>query len=245
MKYSFFGYGNLAKALVRGLIGTGVRADDITVAAKSGATKETARSEGLNVAEKISDLALDVLFLATKPTPFRENAAAFAEGFGGTKVVSLMPGMPEEEVSAVFGKPVLTVTPTLGIGLGGDVIAVSDADGFSDVKETLSKLGRVIVCDREKLMKITVAASCGLGFAADILAAYQKNAMALGLSEDECVAIVSSIFTSAAAMPPFDGLAAKVATKGGITEKGIAAMNKTLDETVKSAFDAAREVLKI
>ena len=245
MKYSFFGYGNLAGAIVKGLTGAGVSASDITVFAKTDATKDYARSNGLRVAEGIQGLPSDVLFLATKPAPFRENAESFKQGFENTKVVSLMPGMPAEEVEEIFGKPVLTVIPTLGIRLGHDVIAVSDREGFDDVKEILSKLGRVIVCDREKLLKVTVAASCGLGFAADILEAYRKNVSSLGLSDEESVAIVSSIFASAAAMPPYGELASKVATKGGITEKGLAAMNKTLDGTIKSAFDAAREALKI
>ena len=245
MKYSFFGYGNLAKSIVKGLISTGAAPEDITVFAKSDATKEYARSQGLRVADGIGGLASDILFLATKPAPFRENAASFGTGFNGTKVVSLMPGMPEKEVAEIFGKPVLTVIPTLGIGLGHDIIAVSETDGFDDVKAVLSKLGRVFVCDREKLLKITVAASCGLGFAADILEAYRKNVASLGLSDEESAAIVSSIFASAAEMPPFDELASKVATKGGITEKGLAAMDETLDDTVKSAFDAARAALNI
>ena len=245
VKYSFFGYGNLAKAIVKGLVGAGVSPSDVTVLAKTDATKDFARSNGLNVADGIPGLASDVLFLATKPAPFRENAESFSSGFENAKIVSLMPGMPEEEVEAVFGKPVLTAIPTLGIGLGHDIIAVSDREGFDDVKAVLSRLGRVIVCDREKLLKVTVAASCGLGFAADILEAYRRNVSALGLSPEESEVIVSSIFTSAAAMPPYGELASKVATKGGVTEKGLAAMEKTLDGTIKSAFDAAREVLKI
>ncbi len=245
MKYSFFGYGNLAKAVVKGIVKAGVSKSDITVFAKTDATKDFARSEGLCVASDIKGLASDVLFLATKPAPFRENADSFKTGFENTKVVSLMPGMPEDEVAAVFGRPVLTVIPTLGIGLGNDIIAVSETEGFDDVKALLMKCGRVFVCGMERLLKVTVAASCGVGFAADILAAYKKCVSDLGFTDEESEAITSSVFASASAMPPFDGLAGKVATKGGITEKGIAAMNETLDCTVRSAFDAAREVLKI
>ena len=245
MRYSFFGYGNLAKAVVKGILKSGVSKSEITVYAKTDTTKELARSEGLCVASDISGLASDVLFLATKPAPFRENADKFKNGFEKTRTVSLMPGMPEEEVAAVFGRPVLTVIPTLGISLGNDIIAVSGTEGFDDVKTLLSKCGRVFVCDRERLLKVTVAASCGLGFAADILAAYEKCVAGLGFSEEESEAITASVFASAAEMKQFGVLASKVATKGGITEKGIAAMNETLDGTVKSAFDAARETLKI
>lgn len=245
MKLGFLGYGHLARAIDSGIKLRGLLApENICVCAKSQETLALAKSGGHRTALSAGELFenCDLIVLAIKPKVFREMKPELAKAdVSGKRIVSVMASVSLDELKSVFACPVLRVIPTIAISGARDVIGCLDSDNFADVFNALSSLGDVIKLDEPGLDRLTVAASCGLGFAAHILEAYRLECVRFGFSEAESGFIVRQIFGFAAEENDFNALRTLVATKGGSTEAGITAMNDELSSSLRSAFDAAAE----
>ena len=151
-----------------------------------------------------------------------------------------MAGISEAEIKEIVGVPVMRVIPTLAASKGRDIIGICGTV-FNDVKAMLERIGTTFICEEKNLPAITVAASCGLGFAAQVLESYKNAVMGLGFDEEQAIAITATTFANATLLPPFSELAQKVATKGGVTEKGLAEMkDRGLDTLFVSAFEKAK-----
>lgn len=255
MKLGFLGYGNLARALTRGLCrpGRALAPRDVTVTAHTSATLEAAAAAGHAVCADAAALfaACDTVVLAIKPYVFRELAEEL-KGYitPGHRVISVMCAVHIDEIQAALGCPVLRVMPTLAAADACDILGYSDAAQFGDVVPLLRTLGDALPMDEPMLDRLTVAASCGLGFAAHILEAYKRECLVLGFDDEQSDAIVRRMFTYAAAAQSNDpersedGFAAlerRVATRGGATEAGNLAMDASLREALAAAFAAAGE----
>ena len=151
-----------------------------------------------------------------------------------------MAGITEAEIKEIVGVPVMRVIPTLAAAKGKDIIGICGTV-FNDIKAMLDSIGSTFVCEEEKLPAITIAASCGLGFAAQVLESYKNAVKSLGFDEEQAVSITATTFSNAALFSPFSELAQKVATKGGVTEKGLAEMKERgLDTLFIAAFEKAK-----
>lgn len=250
MKLGFLGYGNLARALTRGLCRSGgaLAPQDVTVTARSEATLEAARAAGHGVCRTAEQLfaSCDTVVLAVKPYVFRELAGSL-RGFitPAHRVISVMCAVHIDELETALGCPVLRIMPTLAAADACDILGYSDAAGFGDVIPLLRTLGDALPMDEDMLDRLTVAASCGLGFAAHILEAYRCECRALGFDDEQSEVIVRRMFAyaagagSAADADGFAALERRVATRGGATEAGNLAMDAELRRALAAAFDAA------
>lgn len=244
LKHGFLGFGNLPSSLSRGLVEAGaLSAHDVLVYDKSEQAMEKAKALAFDVALNFETLLSqsETLWLAVKPNVFRSLADAFRQNKKKfVRCVSVMAGVSEKEIADIVGVPVMRVIPTLAAAKGQDIIGICGTV-FDDVKEMLDKIGTTFSCEEKNLPAITVAASCGLGFAAQVLESYKNAVMGLGFSETEASTITAATFTNAASLPPFGELAQKVATKGGVTEKGLAEMKaRDVDGLFVAAFEKAK-----
>lgn len=246
MKIGFYGFGHLAKAVASGLLTKELCAPaDLFILAKSEQTKEDAKNNGFHVSPDGETLfkSCDIVFLAIKPAVFKELKASFSKtAIGNTKIVSLMASIGLCELQETFGQPVLRVMPTIAIKEGHDIIGMTDPTGFEEVAALFEKLGKVHLLDEQRLDSLTVAASCGPGFAAKVLESYAASCMKLGFSKEQALSITAAIFSFAASRQgedPFKTLKEQVATKGGVTEAGNLAMGNTLEEAFDFAFTTA------
>lgn len=257
MKLGFLGYGNLARALTQGLCrpGGALEPHEVTVTARSEATLETARAAGHVVCRTAGELfaACDTVVLAVKPYIFRELASELRGYITPThRVISVMCAVHLDELRAALGCPVLRVMPTLAAADACDILGYSDATQFPDIVPLLRTLGDALPLDENMLDRLTVAASCGLGFAAHILETYKRECMALGFNDGQSDAIVRRMFAYAAdadrgpsaadgdaGEDGFTALERRVATRGGATEAGNLAMDTELRRALAAAFAAA------
>ena len=250
MKLGFLGYGNLARALARGVCGQGVLpAENIYICAKTEQTLAYARNLGhgtLGSAEQLF-AECDVVVLAIKPKIFREMSAELS-GIDtcGKKVISVMAAVKLDELTAVMRCPVMRVMPTLAAADGLDIMGYSCCGDFEDIIPALSKLGDALCLEEDMLERLTVAASCGLGFAAHILEAYKRQCQEFGFDAEQAQAITRRMFTYAAQSENgFDALESRVATRGGVTEAGNLAMDARLRGALDAAFYTAGEKVGI
>lgn len=265
MKLGFLGYGNLAKALTAGLCrdGGALTPAQITVTAHTAATLALAASHGHGTVPDARTLfsECDTVVLAIKPRVFRELADELAAYITPHhRIISVMCAVHIDEISAALGCPVMRVMPTLAAAEGCDILGYTPVEGadYSDVIALLGSLGDALEMNEHMLDRLTVAASCGLGFAAHILEAYKRECLRLGFDDAQSDAIVRRMFVFAAesgksaaeaggeknAAPVADSftrLEARVATRGGATEAGNLAMDADLRAALSAAFNAAGE----
>lgn len=254
MKFGFLGYGNLARAIVRGIMSQNLMSpDDICVYAKTEATLSYARARGhlsCGTAQELFSVC-DVVFIAIKPKVFFDISSELSDiNVRGKRVVSLMAAVHIETIKRVFACPVMRVMPSLAAADAVDVIGYSYeskyARIFDDVMNILSRLGDAVRLEEDMLDRLTVASACGLGFAAHILEVYKNECINYGFSPEQSEMITRRMFSYAAdggreSGQSFAELESRVATKGGATEAGNLAMDKPLREAVAAAFDAAGE----
>lgn len=244
LKHGFLGFGNLPFSLASGLVeATVMPTSEVIVFDKSEQAMRKAKDLGFDVALDFETLLCqgETLWLAVKPNVFRSLSNSFkASKKRYTRCVSVMAGITEAEIKEIVGVPVMRVIPTLAAAKGKDIIGICGTV-FNDIKAMLDSIGSTFVCEEEKLPAITIAASCGLGFAAQVLESYKNAVKSLGFDEEQAVSITATTFSNAALFYPFSELAQKVATKGGVTEKGLAEMKERgLDTLFISAFEKAK-----
>lgn len=159
----------------------------------------------------------------------------------GKRVISVMAAVAESEIASVFSCPVMRVMPTIAITDARDIIGYYTKGGFDDIIQGLKTLGDAVSLDEDSLDRLTVASSCGLGFAAHMMQIYKDECKKFGFSDADSVLIVKRIFAYAADCGDFDALEKLVATKGGATEAGISAMDEDQKKAISEAFDKSAE----
>ncbi len=247
MKLGLLGYGNLAKAFDAGIAKAGLLpAKDIYIFDKYEPTLAEARAKGHGTVTEIKELfaACDVVAFLIKPKIFRELKPELIQlETRGKRIISPMAAVHTDEISEVFSCPVLRLMPTLAVAEAADIIGYcsSDARAFDDILGGLSHLGKTISLDDDMLDRLTVASSCGLGFAAHIMESYKNECVEHGFTPEQSEAITRQIFSFTAGTGSFSDLEHRVATKGGATEAGILAMDVDLKKSIAAAFAGAAE----
>ena len=188
MNFGIIGYGNLGKALVRGLYSTGIKQENIIVNARTEKTRNSVH-QGLPrvyvTADKkeLVEMA-EVLVIVVEPCNAPDVLAELAEyNINNKVIVSFMAGITRKEIRRMLGNSenntqVIRVMPNLAIANGNGILGINydDCDNMA-VQETLrafENLGYMLRLDEEHLDYITVTAASGIAFAASIMDSYQK-----------------------------------------------------------------------
>ena len=243
MKLGFLGFGNLAKALVTGFSGAGdIVPSDVTVLTKTEQSMNEAVKNGFNAAGNLTQLltGCDTFVIAVKPYVFDSLADEIKSSKKTFKhTVSVMAGVKAADIEKITETPFLRVIPTLAAEKRSDIIGIYGEEN-TEFEKMLSRIGVIMRLDEEKLAKFTVAASCGLGFAARVLDRYADAVEELGFDRTEAEMITAGIFTDASVMKNWTSLAGKVATKGGVTERGLGYMDENnFNGFFKEVFNAS------
>ena len=135
MKIGFIGLGNMAKAMIGGMLDKQiVKPDEIIGTAKTQATREVVRDAyGIGVRNTNAEAAseADVLILAVKPQFLQEVIEEIrSEMSSGTLVISIAAGKTMEWIEEAFGRKIKLVrcmpnTPAL-VGAGCTGVCVND-----------------------------------------------------------------------------------------------------------------------
>lgn len=112
-KISFIGGGNMAQALISGLIGRGIKPTDITVADPSADIREQLKSQKINTVDptantetdnsQVAVKSADVIVLAIKPQVMSKVVADFSEVLDKQLVISVAAGLSTDSISNMLG----------------------------------------------------------------------------------------------------------------------------------------------
>jgi len=252
MKISFIGGGNMATALIGGLLKEGYSASDIHVVEPGELPRQAlVRDFGVTVSNS-ADAALagaDVIVMAVKPQNMREAAGAVAPHLSRQLVVSIAAGIRIADLSRWLGGHALVTrcmpnTPAL-IGAGITALYAPpavDSDGRASAERILGAVGRAVwVADEALLDPVTAISGSGPAYVFYFLEAIAEAGRELGLPEATVKDLAIETFIGAARLAAqsadsFANLRERVTSKGGTTAAALTVMN---DRSVKDALVAA------
>jgi pyrroline-5-carboxylate reductase len=252
---AFLGGGNMANALIGGLVSRGYDARSICVIEISAAARERVAAHGVRVstAPDAASEKADTLVLAVKPQDARAGLESVASTVKGKLVISICAGLRLAALSRWLGGHRNLVrcmpnTPALvGAGIAGLYALAEVADAERERAERiLSAVGEVVWVNDESLLD-TVTAVSGSGPAyvfwlIEQLAAFAERA---GIGSAEALKLATHTVLGSAKLAAQSGeppgtLRAKVTSKGGTTEAALKAFaHEQLAERFARALAAA------
>ena len=196
MKITFLGGGNMANALIGGLLKQGFPVADIRVVEPLAENRERlAGAFGIacRPAADASVLESDVLVLSIKPQQMREALAPIAGKLTRQLVISIAAGMRLTDISRWLGgysQLVRTMpnTPALiGAGITGLFADQSvDAEGRRRAELVLGAVGKTLWVAGEGMMDaVTAVSGSGPAYVFHFIEALRDAALALGFSEEQ------------------------------------------------------------
>jgi pyrroline-5-carboxylate reductase len=252
MKLGLIGAGNMASALARG-IGEPVLVHDVDEA-KARALAEAVGGEAVGSNAEVAERA-DVVVLCHKPKQLEEVAAEVA---GGARlIVSILAATTTEQLAGVYpDAAIYRFIPNMPTEVRRGVLCYIPGPRASEGPEdeilaVMGRAGAVIQLDEEPLIEPAMALmSCGPAFMTLVAESFAEAGAAHGLDPDDAMRMVVETMGGTAdylAQHSYDGpaLRARVATPGGVTEKGLITLEKRgLRDVCRAAVDTVVEATR-
>lgn len=263
MNITFIGGGNMATALVGGLVAKGFTPSAIKVVeVLAEARKRLADSFGVKCFEAPAAAVPfgDVVVLAVKPQQMREVAGALAGSLRRELVLSIAAGIRLVDLARWLGghgrlARCMPNTPALiGAGITGLYARPeAGAEGRAQAQAILEAVGEVIWVEDEGLLDpVTAVSASGPAYVFYFIEALERAAVELGLDAAGARRLAIQTFRGAAELaarsPEAPGtLRERVTSKGGTTERALATMQAdrvadSIVRAVRAAAERAREL---
>jgi pyrroline-5-carboxylate reductase len=245
---AFIGGGNMAQALVGGLLKSGRDAASVLVVEPNDTTRDRlARDFGV-AAQPAADerlAAAGLVVWAVKPQVFAAAAAPCRPFAGSALHLSVMAGVRSEAIAAATGAArivrAMPNTPALiGRGIAGlwaaDAVA---ADERAAVQSLLAPTGQTLwVAREEDLDAVTALSGSGPAYVFYVLEAMMQAGVEMGLPEAQARTLAQATFDGAAALAAAsplapDALRAQVTSPNGTTHAAITSLDA---DGVQAAF---------
>lgn len=257
MKISFIGGGNMARALIGGLMAQGWKADDIGVIELDPAKRQQLQVDfGVAVSDQLPSVATaDIVVLAVKPQQLRDIAIFLGSLLRNQLVVSIAAGIRSGDLIRWLGgyNAVIRVMPNTPAQIRCGVSAMFAAPGVSEeqskqAENILGAVGSTVWLDEEAQMDaVTAVSGSGPAYVFYFIEAMQQAALELGLSSQQARDLSLQTFLGASQLAlqsteSPDVLRAQVTSKGGTTERALLSMETAgIKNAIVQALHAAAE----
>ncbi|MDX5628787.1 MULTISPECIES: pyrroline-5-carboxylate reductase [unclassified Brenneria] len=258
-KIAFIGAGNMAQAIIAGLIDEGYPARNISVCAPSGTHRDAlAAKYGVisSADNEQSAREADVIVLAVKPQmmasvcqPLRQQV-----DFAGKLVLSIAAGISIRRFQALLGDALNIVrimpnTPSLvGKGMSGlyapAAVSATDRDFTAGLMKSVGKV--CWVENEQDINAVIAAAGSAPAYFFLFMEAMQQEAIRQGFDAETARLLVQQSASGAAALveaspeTPLSTLRENVTSKGGTTAEALRVFNeRQLTQIVSEAMQAA------
>ena len=236
MKYAFIGSGNMARAIIGGLVGTG----------------KVARLYGTVSAapERIGEAGCVVV--AVKPQSFPAAAGTYAAHIApGALVVSIMAGIGTAAVEAAFPQARVTrVMPNLAlaVGCGAAGVAPGKTATEEDVELTVrifSAAGVAVRVEESEIDSVAALSGSGAAYIYFLVENLRDAAVEDGMEPEKAALLARQTLIGAARqleagedVPP-EELRRRITSKKGTTEAAVNALAELgLPQAVRAAYQA-------
>jgi len=256
MKITFLGGGNMAAALIGGLVERGFAPADIQVIDLQAANRTALAARfGVRAVEAADDTALDcdVLVLAVKPQQMKAALAPLAGRLAQQVVVSIAAGLRLADIGRWLGGycrlvRVMPNTPALiGAGVSGLYADPSvDARGREGAERILAAVGSVVwIADEAQMDAVTAVSGSGPAYVFHFIEALEAAGTGLGFDVATARRLAIDTVLGAARLAAASDeapavLRERVTSKGGTTEAALASMAASgVFEAIGAAVRAA------
>ncbi|MDN5619986.1 MAG: pyrroline-5-carboxylate reductase [Psychrobacter sp.] len=262
-KISFIGGGNMAQALISGLVGCGIKPSLITVADPSSDIREQLAAKGLNTVDPMADakaavVGADIVVLAVKPQMMKVVVGAFAEALDNQLVISVAAGLSTDLLSSMLGGysnivRAMPNTPSMiqmgATGLyGTDNISAEQKELATAVMEASGLV--MWVDDEEHMHAVTAVSGSAPAYMFYFIESMVDGAVALGLDKEQASALAMQTMLGAAkmAMNSEDApaeLRRKVTSPNGTTQAAVESMQaneigRQIGEAMQACYDRSQ-----
>ncbi|MGH8814268.1 MAG: pyrroline-5-carboxylate reductase [Advenella sp.] len=249
MNVTFIGGGNMASALIGGLLQQGYSPARIRVVESNAEGRDRIKRE-FNV-EAVAELAegvvnSDVILLAVKPQQLSAVTQELAALLGNHLVISIAAGIRATDLCRWMGghERIVRAMPNTPALIRAAVTGLYALPGVSTEEKhaaetILAAVGSVLWLDREELLDaVTALSGSGPAYVFYFIEAMQKAGQELGLTEAQTRQLSLETFLGAAGLANQSDesvamLRARVTSQGGTTERAIQSLEK---DGVKNAI---------
>jgi pyrroline-5-carboxylate reductase len=263
-RIAFLGGGNMAEAVVGGLLAGGVAPAKNIVVSDVLAERRTflAKKHGIGVTADNAEAVrgAEVVVLAVKPQQVPEVLAAL-KGVVAEKqlLVSICAGLPTGALESQVPARVVRVMPNLPALVRRGVSAIcggvrSKAEDLDLVEELFAAVGTVVRLPEDRMNEVTALSGSGPGYVFAFVEAMEEAAVGMGLSPAMARTMAIETVRGAAELAAQTGedpaeLRRRVSSKGGTTLAGLAAMaaggfSAAVAAGMKAARDRAVELAR-
>lgn len=262
MKLGFIGGGNMAAAMIGGLLQKGFTPDAIQVAEPMAERCAwLTREFGVAVEEIAAEtLGADVIVLAVKPQQLSALLRDLPPLRPGQLVVSIAAGIRALDISRWLGHhpAVVRAMPNTPALVGAGIAGLYALPGVSDAQKTQASRileavgGAVWVSDEAQIDAVTAISGSGPAYVFYFIEALEQAGIELGLPRETARLLTLQTFFGAAALAIKDQsapaeLRARVTSKGGTTERGILALEESgvkyaIGLATRAAAERAKEM---
>ncbi|QDK44032.1 pyrroline-5-carboxylate reductase [Bdellovibrio sp. ZAP7] len=255
-KIGFLGAGNMAQAMIKGLIEGGIPANHIYATNRSeGKLVKLVEQYKINSLPNNEDLIdiCDIIILAVKPQDLLTALEPVGRAFDENKIViSVAAGvrmqMLERFLNGARIARVMPNTPSvIGRGVIGYLLNEDEDDALeSTVEDLFEPLGRVIkVTDEDQFEALMISCSSGTGFVFEMMMYWQDWIEEHGFSIEEARVMTIETFVGASllaaqARENVEDLQARVTSKKGVTAAGLQSMRELeIERALRISFEKA------
>lgn len=259
-KISFIGGGNMAQALISGLIGCGVKPNLITVADPSSEVRQQLSDQGMNTVDPTADakaavIDADVVVLAVKPQVMKAVVSAFSDALTDQLVISVAAGLSTDLLSDMLGgyPTIVRAMPNTPAMIQMGATGLYGTDATSEAQKQLATAvmeasGLVMWVDNESQMHaVTAVSGSAPAYMFYFIESMVKGGMDLGLSEEQASALAMQTMMGAAkmAMESPDApseLRRRVTSPNGTTQAAVESMQESdIGALIQKAMQACAD----
>ena len=256
MNITFLGGGNMASALIGGLLNQGFPAGQLSVieiSAEGRARLEEKFAVRCYDAAQADALACDVLLLAVKPQQMRAACAPLMGHLDQQLLISIAAGLRLADLSRWLGGygKLIRVMPNTPALIGAGVTGLFALPGVSEdekrqAEQVMQAVGSTVWVDDESRMDaVTAISGSGPAYVFLFIEALQQAAGELGFTPQAARqlaldTVLGSARLAAQSADPASVLRERVTSKGGTTEAALRVMDeRALKDIVTAAAAAA------
>ena len=269
MNITFIGGGNMASAIIGGLLQRGwsresLRAVEILPAAREKLVHDFNIQTFPGISAQALQTDCDCVVLAIKPQQMREAAAQLAPLVKNALVITIAAGIRGSDLSRWLGQHdrghqrivrVMPNTPALVLaGISGlYAMPGATAEDRASAERIMGAVGETVWVEREDdIDAVTAVSGSGPAYVFYFIEALDQAARDLGMSAATARRLALATFTGAAKLAAQSSedaatLRARVTSKGGTTERALASMEAdhikaAIARAVKAAAERSREL---
>lgn len=262
-KISFIGGGNMAQALISGLIGCGIQPNLITVADPNLSVREQLAAKGLNTVDPTADanaavIDADIVVLAVKPQVMKAVIGAFADALSTQLVISVAAGLSTKLLSNMLNgyRNIVRAMPNTPAMIQMGATGLYGTDNISAEQKQLATAvmeasGLVMwVEDEAHMHAVTAVSGSAPAYMFYFIESMVDKGIALGLDTEQASALALQTMIGAAkmAMDSEDApaeLRRKVTSPNGTTQAAIESMQandigRQIGEAMQACYDRSQ-----